>query len=531
MMTYKETVVKQTIPKTKPLVSAQAAHAIDQEAAADWGLEPFALVEAAGRNCARVLTEALKQPPFAAALPPRYRTAVFAGSGNNAADALVLLKALILEGYIQASLSRVIVKRLSRADEHNPRSEALKALIKMGVPVSAWDAFNFEAAVLPDLIIDGIAGTGLQGPLEGVGAQMLTAINSVQGPDKPLVIAIDMPSGNGDAWQEDWPIIHADLTLAIEPLKACIYTPAARPFAGTILHVGGIFPAGLLTKAAAELLTWEALKKRITPVSPAAYKQKRGLVEIRAGSTGLTGAARIAARGAQAAGAGLIRLVVDESIYPILAASAGGIMVAPDTEKPERAARFTGDAILLGPGWGKTSDRSLVLQRALEQETAGVPLILDADAIAFCRAYTFHGNCILTPHPGEFAAWSGLSKKDFMANPVPLLSKCARTYQVTLLFKSHVMYIAAADGRLGILDGMTPVLAAGGSGDLLAGICAAIAARMKASASDGFDGYTCAAAAAALLLAAAAKAQAKQQFTDPFELADIAAGIAGAAWL
>jgi NAD(P)H-hydrate epimerase len=206
-------------------------------------------------------------------------------------------------------------------------------------------------------------------------------------------------------------------------------------------------------------------------------------------------------------------------------------MVAPDGKDSSGdmggAVRFQGDAVLLGPGWGKTPDRSPVLQKALAREAEGVPLILDADAIALTRDRTFHGNCILTPHPGEFAAWSGLPKEAVLANPGPVLTGYARQRRLTILFKSHVLYIAAEDGRVGILDGMAPVLAAGGSGDLLAGLCVAIAARMRHGGR--FDGYTAAALAASLLLAAGA--QARHRFTDPLELADIAADIAGAAWL
>jgi NAD(P)H-hydrate repair Nnr-like enzyme with NAD(P)H-hydrate dehydratase domain len=106
--------------------------------------------------------------------------------------------------------------------------------------------------------------------------------------------------------------------------------------------------------------------------------------------------------------------------------------------------------------------------------------------------------------------------------------KYARERNLTVLFKSHVLYVAA-DGRLGIADGMTPVLGAGGTGDLLGGLCAAIAARLKHG--NSFDGYTCALIAAALLAELGQQAQNADKFTDPLELADIAAVLAGRAWL
>ncbi|MDR2111461.1 MAG: hypothetical protein LBP32_09170, partial [Spirochaetaceae bacterium] len=288
--------------------------------------------------------------------------------------------------------------------------------------------------------------------------------------------------------------------------------------------VGEIFPPTLIGRyAEAELIRWEGVRGRIASVGPGAYKYTRGTVEIRAGSPGAAGAARIAARGAQAAGAGLIRLLVDESIYPILAASSGGIMTAPAGSAGED--RFPPDAALLGPGWGKTPDRSRVLEAALAREAEGTPLVLDADAIGLAASRVFHGRAILTPHAGEFAALTGIPGGEALAHP-GLILKAARERRAVILFKSHVLIIACEDGRLGYLDGMAPVLAAGGSGDLLAGFCAALAARTARAGV--YDPYTCAAAAAALLIKSAEKAD---KFIDPLELADMGAALAGAAWL
>ena len=164
----------------------------------------------------------------------------------------------------------------------------------------------------------------------------------------------------------------------------------------------------------------------------------------------------------------------------------------------------------------------------LSLEERGVPLILDADAIYLAREQVFHGNAILTPHTGEFAAYTGLPQAEILADPAPVLRRFAAEKNAYILFKSHVLYIAAPDGRLGIIDGMSPVLAAGGSGDVLAGFCAAISARQGNAA---FDGYVCACAAAALLVEAARKPAISGRFIDPGELADAAASIAGKAWL
>jgi NAD(P)H-hydrate epimerase len=527
------------------LISAETARALDAEASASWGLDPFALVEAAGRACARVFTAAF--PAFFSGRTPPVIAAA-AGSGNNAADAMVMLRALILEGAASAGTSLLLINRLPAGNERNPRSEAFRALAAMGVPVYVRDLEDAngrqeDPLLRADIIIDGIAGTGLRGPLRDAALGMVQAVNRLRNPSGgpppyhagrraagPFVLAIDVPSGNSDSWEPGMPILEADATLGIEPMKLALYKPAAQRFAGTILPVGGVFPAALVDRfEGADRVCWESAREQIPPVLPDAHKYERGVAEIRAGSAGSAGAARIAALGAQAAGAGIVRLLVDEEIYPILAQAAGGVMTAVNGKAADDPKRFKPDAILLGPGWGTGADRERLFEKALEREGEGTALVLDADAIPLARGRVFHGNVILTPHVGEFAAFTGLSKERLLADPIPALRETARQIRGTILFKSHVLYIAAADGRLGILDGMIPALAAGGSGDLLAGFCVALAART--SRAGLFDGYTCAAAAAGIFIAAASVPENARRFLDPPDLADTAAALAGEAWL
>jgi NAD(P)H-hydrate epimerase len=504
------------------LVSAEGARALDTEASADWGLEPFALVEAAGRSCAALFAE-----KFLNGNKGIHFFTVLAGSGNNAADALVMLKALILGGYAAASNCQVFVTRLA-ADGKNPLSQAMLAIQKLGVQTMEWDPQKASAAFSKtNFIIDGITGTGLNSPLRNAALEMVEAVNQhVNKVNKPLVISIDIPSGNFDKWQQNMPIITADATLAIEPQKLCLYTPMARPHAGTILPVNGIFPPALSRKYLdAELVTWENACAAVPSIAKTAHKYKRGLVEIWAGSPGATGAAKLAAQGAQSAGAGLIRLIVDPSIYPLIAPACSGVMAVPG---PATDGRFTPTTVLLGPGWGKSEDRIRILENSLRLEEQGTPLILDADAVALAKDMVFHGNAIMTPHIGEFAAYCGLQKDEILKSPIQTLRDFSAKAKTVILLKSHVMYVASPDGRLGIIDGMNPVLATGGSGDVLAGFCSSSAARWKACALE-FDAYACACAAGALLIHAAKGIAGK--FADPAEIAQAASAIAGAAWL
>jgi NAD(P)H-hydrate epimerase len=525
------------------LITAETARRLDEAASAGWGLHPFALVEAAGRACADVLYGAFPRLFSSAPGGSFPRIVVLSGGGNNGADAMVMLRALILRNLAAPSSSELLISRIPEPQDAGPWAAACRSLEKLKVPVTVWNSGAGGMLAPADLIIDGITGTGLKGPLAGMALEMVSAVNNLRAGSspafRPLVVSVDVPSGNGDFWKAGMPLLKAGAVLAIEPQKLCLYKPAARPFGGAILPVGGIFPSPLIDEFDGPwLIDWETGASLAAGVKPDAYKYERGLVEIRAGSPGATGAAKLAARGAQAAGAGLVRLIADPSIYPILAAESWGVMVVPGevmrSAEPGLAAgageRFYPAAALLGPGWGTGPDRARLLSNYLAREAQGMPLILDADAISLARDVVFHGNAVLTPHPGEFAAYTGISREEILSDPGPGLLRCAREKKAVILFKSHVLYIAAPDGRLGVIDGMAPCLAAGGTGDVLAGFCAAIAARMGKSG-EPFDGYACAAAAASLLIRAGLSPELAGRFVDPKEIADAAASLAGSVWL
>ncbi|MDR0643540.1 MAG: hypothetical protein LBG05_01315 [Treponema sp.] len=523
------------------LVSAETSALIDRTASTEWGLNPFALVEAAGRNMADKLAVFLdaasggehqktkEWTPFRMLRNP-LEVVAFVGSGNNGADAMVMLKTLILNGKLQPAHCRVILNRMSTEAEQTPRSESLKLLVKMGVPFfdfAAWKVSpcNKNAAI----VIDGIAGTGLKEQLAGTAMEMARTINEMKRQAPVVVVSIDVPSGLFDEWSVDMPIVNADITLAVEPRKLCLYKPSARIFAGRIEGVDGIFPQKIVDafvdKENAELFTWETVKTRIPKIALNVHKYQRGLAEIHAGSVGCAGAARIAATGAQTTGAGLVRLLIDEALYPILARTAGGVMVATETDQSDR---WKPDAVLLGPGWGNATDRPALFEKTLSRAAAnGATVVLDADAIPLFQKInsSLLSGAILTPHVGEFLKFAnvycGVSKETALSNLIPILKRIAAQTRATILFKSHVLIVVDADGRIGVVDGMTPVLATGGSGDLLAGMTVGLAARRVA------DPFICAVAAASLLVAAG---KAADSFADPLELAKIVSKLASEAW-
>jgi NAD(P)H-hydrate epimerase len=532
------------------LVSSETAAFIDREASRSWGLSPFALVEAAGRACAKAFVQSDLVKKFRLLQKKPIPVLVMAGPGNNGADALVMLRALLLEGFCSEESSVVFLSR-DAGEETDPRSMAISAVKAMGVTVYLWndtDLFTREGLVKnAGLVIDGIAGTGLGGPLRGVPLEMTEALNTLNPSGRPMVVSIDLPSGCADDFSPGSPVLRSDVTLAVEPVKKAVYTPALRSFCGKILPVTGVFPKQLLAlcddseKASSLLFGWEEARRLVPAVAPDAYKYSRGLVEIHACDYGSCGAGRIAAKGASAAGAGLVRLVVDDELYPVLASGADGIMVVPVSKAGGTAAsgtRFRPNALLLGPGWGRDKRRFETLERALAEEAGGLPLVLDADGILLAKEYfagkgktpRFNGLTILSPHAGELAALSGIEKETLLAKP-GLAADLASELNAVLIFKSHVTVIAAPGQKpLAYVDGMIPALAAGGSGDLLAGFCAGIAARLVAENRLSTDSLFSGAVAAASLLAETGRRR-RTVFSDPLELAGLASRIAGSAWL
>jgi len=612
------------------LVSGEFSQTVDRKAWEEWHFHPFALVEAAGRRCGEV---------FSAAFPRLFQEppsiAVLAGPGNNGADALVMLRSWLLRG--QALPGRSLVLLIRPPQGTSPLGETAASLRAMGVPLSLWEEGPWaDTLSRRDILIDGIFGTGLRRALEGVPAEMVSLLHRVGGIQegglfpypsshtggfplrppcdrassarlrraaearstprstaslrRPLVVSIDLPSGLSDAWRPGMPVVEAQVTLAIEPVKAACYLPGTRPFAGIILPVGGIFPPALLrdctpapaetpAQTSLELLDWDEVKGCIPAPAPGGHKYDRGLVEIWAGSPGCSGAPVIAARGAQAAGAGLVRLILDREIYPLGAAGAGGIQVYPgDASGPGGLlpGGASPDCLLLGPGWGQSPERKAPLERALEMEAAGIPLVLDADGIALARDRVFHGNALLTPHLGEFARLTGRTKEEILGDTRGILLRTAREKNAVILLKGCTILIASPEGRIALVDGLNPGLAAGGTGDLLAGFCAALIGRVLAgrrhpggspqqsTGGGGAEGegpgveetvwrppprggaasvrrtavplwqdpsplWTCGVVAAALLEETGR--QVGRRFAVALELAALAGGIAGEAWL
>jgi hydroxyethylthiazole kinase-like uncharacterized protein yjeF len=223
----------------------------------------------------------------------------------------------------------------------------------------------------------------------------------------------------------------------------------------------------------------------VIPVRPKnAHKGTFGTAVVLAGSLGLTGAAYLSATGAARTGAGLVRLLVAQTIYPILAAKCTEVMATPVPEvAPGAVGHAAYDSILrqlagaevgiIGPGLGRDSSTwRLVVDLA---QHAQCPLVIDADGLnALADSQRVKGklgkNRVLTPHPGEMARLTGKTADTINADRASAARRAAREWGAVVVLKGAHTIVAHPDGRVSEDPHEVPALATGGTGDVLSGI-------------------------------------------------------------
>jgi hydroxyethylthiazole kinase-like uncharacterized protein yjeF len=223
----------------------------------------------------------------------------------------------------------------------------------------------------------------------------------------------------------------------------------------------------------------------VIPARPKdAHKGTFGTALVLAGSLGFTGAAFLSSTAAARTGAGLVRLLVADTIYPILAAKCTEVMAAPVPEvAPGAIGHAAYDSIMrqldsvevgiIGPGLGRDSSTwRLVVDLAMH---AKCPLVIDADGLnALSESPRSKGklgaNRVLTPHPGEMARLTGKSAAAINADRTSAARKAAKDWGAIIVLKGARTVVAHPDGRTSEDPHEVPALATGGTGDVLSGI-------------------------------------------------------------
>ncbi|MBE6794349.1 MAG: NAD(P)H-hydrate dehydratase [Ruminococcaceae bacterium] len=236
------------------------------------------------------------------------------------------------------------------------------------------------------------------------------------------------------------------------------------------------------------IISEEFVKAALMPVDENANKYTRGSVMIIAGSYGMAGAAVLSAKAAMRSGAGIVRLVVPDSIYPVCASSLPEAVYTPikssgaqlDVSAYESAEPYFSKvgAVAFGPGVGTGEEVSDLLISLVRN--VNVPLIIDADGINVLSGHIDilkekSSDILLTPHEGEMARLIGKDIGFVRNNRLECAVDFAAKWGVNLLLKGKNTIIASPDSRVLVNPTGTPALATAGSGDVLTGIISATA--------------------------------------------------------
>ncbi|HET8551203.1 MAG TPA: NAD(P)H-hydrate dehydratase, partial [Gammaproteobacteria bacterium] len=228
--------------------------------------------------------------------------------------------------------------------------------------------------------------------------------------------------------------------------------------------------------SAARRVTEADLRTALPPRARDAHKGKFGHVLIAGGDLGMPGAVRMAAEAALRSGAGLV------SVYTRPAHVAAVVGTRPElmchgSDDATGVAELIDKAtvVAVGPGLGQGAFGRALLARAMASDK---PLVVDADGLNLLAAQpTARGNWILTPHPGEAGRLLGSSADDVQADRFGAASELADRYNAVVVLKGAGTIVAASDRTPALIDRGNPGMAAGGMGDILTGIIAAVLAQ------------------------------------------------------
>jgi len=479
------------------------------------------MMETAGRSLAQAIIE--RYPVEGASV------LVLVGPGNNGGDGLVAGRTLAEAG---ADVAFYLFKpRDPAADENYAKIQQMGLF---AVEASFDQRFRVLRTRLniTDILIDALLGTGVTRPIGGDLAKLMqqaaagqeerradmaeaarSALTNLtvfsdkvtrrqgdkvthspphlvtRSPGHPVTVAVDCPSGlNCDTGELDPLALPADLTVTFAgPKRGHFIFPGATAVGELVVADIGI-TSEMVAAVPVEVATLD-LARDLLPERPKdGHKGTFGKLLIAAGCAQYRGAPLLAARGAFRAGAGLVALAVPTTLRL-------GISIAlPEATYAviEEEVRLTAvsahnihetsanhDALLVGPGLGDADDFITTLFPA-DGSVPDLPMVIDADGLnGLARLDNWWerlpANCVLTPHPAEMARLMGISLVEMKGRErIETAVTQAKKWHQVILLKGAYTVVAAPDGRATLLPFANPVLAVGGSGDVLSGIIGAL---------------------------------------------------------
>ena len=487
------------------LVTVSQMQAMEKEADAG-GLTFDQMMENAGQGLADIIYDLFEDDQ-------ETEIVGLVGAGNNGGDTLIALAELAAEGW---KARAYLVKR--------KKDDLVKRFTEAGGEVlSGENAFEklAEAIENADVLLDGVLGTGTKLPLKKDVAELLSEVNDIlDGLDEyPLVVAVDCPSGvDCDSGEVADETIAADLTVTMAAVKQGLLKLPAFEYVGDleVVDIGLSEDLTALKELNVEVAEADSVAALLPERPTDSHKGTFGTALIAAGSVNYTGAVVLAGEAAYRVGAGLVTLAVPSPVQMALAGrfpeatwvllphemgviSANGVEVL--AKNFERAS-----ALLMGPGFGtenptkefvenllegrysakKAAQRiGFVHQEAAKKEESNAklpPVVIDADGLKLLAQVKdwqkkIPAPAVLTPHPGEMAVLTELSKEEIQENRLEIASKYAKEWGHVVVLKGAFTVIASPDGRTTVIPVASPSLARAGTGDVLAGLIVGLRAQ------------------------------------------------------
>ncbi len=476
------------------IVTAEQMGKIDRACIAG-GTPAAVLMENAGRAVAEHIRET-------AGDVAGKRIVILAGPGNNGGDGLVAAR------YLYGWNADVSLFLFGKRREDDENLELIRERNISLTEVTGREELELlvQAGKSADILVDALFGTGNNRPLEGIYREALEKIGSILRAGKRLfVVAVDLPSGmNADTGAADDACLHADETVTLAAPKKGLYHFPGSEHAGriTIADIG--IPERFFDDITLELNTTERVRKLLPRRPVTANKGTFGKVMVVAGSANYIGAAYLACSGAVRAGAGLVTCASPASLQPILASKMAEVTYLPLPEaawgivSTEASRTIVSElsaytVLLIGCGLGQSDSARDFVRTLLLMNGRSLPVtVIDADALNTLADVPewwrqMSGNAILTPHPGEMARLTGLTVAEVQRNRLELAGESAEKWGCTVVLKGAYSVIASPGREPVINPAANPGMASAGSGDVLAGVIAGLAAQGIGA----FDAATC----------------------------------------
>ena len=318
----------------------------------------------------------------------------------------------------------------------------------------------------PDVVIDALLGTGLNGAPRDEASSLIEQINGAGAP----VVAVDIPSGvNATTGEIAGAAVRADVTVTMHGPKVGLAVAPGRFQAGDV----AVADIGLEPMETEHRLVTPEILAEVPRRSRGDNKYTAGHVLVVGGSPGLTGAPALAARAAFRADVGYVTIAAPAESLPVLETVVLEAVKRPLDDVFEVAERAK--AMAVGPGLGREKQAKALVRRLLAE--VDVPAVVDADALFDLEPADWPAPRVLTPHEGELARLLGRESQEIAAHRLAAVQEAAERFECVVVLKGEDSLVAAPGRGVLVVALGLPSLSTAGTGDVLTGVTAAFLAK------------------------------------------------------